>query len=296
MTLLQTVLAVLAFAIAGSLSRDGQDATDQADAAATPEQQFEQLMTQLRESTRGTIHSDAERMKFIGRVYRAHHETALRLVELAEKHPKDPIAIRALIEAAWQVNTTPWPVELVGDDTASGRALALLGRDHVESAELGPLCTRISYGHRGEYEPFLRALLAGSPHAGIQAVACLGLAHFLNQRQQKLDLLEEQPASRAEFAALFGAEYVERVLKVDRAAAKREIETLLARASEEFGALELPDGGTVARKAAAELFELQRLCVGATAPEIEGEDQDGVRFKLGDYRGKVVLLDFWSFV
>ena len=29
------------------------------------------------------------------------------------------------------------------------------------------------------------------------------------------------------------------------------------------------------------------------APEITGEDADGVKFKLSDYRGKVVLLDFW---
>ncbi len=34
--------------------------------------------------------------------------------------------------------------------------------------------------------------------------------------------------------------------------------------------------------------------VGKTAPEIEGEDLDGKRFKLSDYRGKVVLLDFWG--
>jgi hypothetical protein len=34
--------------------------------------------------------------------------------------------------------------------------------------------------------------------------------------------------------------------------------------------------------------------VGQTVPEIEGEDIDGQRFKLSDYRGKVVVLDFWG--
>jgi peroxiredoxin len=36
------------------------------------------------------------------------------------------------------------------------------------------------------------------------------------------------------------------------------------------------------------------LAVGKVAPEIEGEDQDGRRFRLSDYRGKVLLIDFWS--
>ena len=34
--------------------------------------------------------------------------------------------------------------------------------------------------------------------------------------------------------------------------------------------------------------------VGNLAPEIQGEDLDGVKFKLSDYRGKVVVLDFWG--
>jgi hypothetical protein len=34
--------------------------------------------------------------------------------------------------------------------------------------------------------------------------------------------------------------------------------------------------------------------VGNLALEIEGEDIDGKKFKLSDYRGKVVLLDFWG--
>ena len=34
--------------------------------------------------------------------------------------------------------------------------------------------------------------------------------------------------------------------------------------------------------------------VGEPAPEIVGEDIDGKPFKLSDYRGKVVVLDFWG--
>jgi cytochrome oxidase Cu insertion factor (SCO1/SenC/PrrC family) len=36
------------------------------------------------------------------------------------------------------------------------------------------------------------------------------------------------------------------------------------------------------------------LEIGKVAPDIEGEDIDGVPFKLSDYRGKVVVLDFWG--
>ena len=43
-----------------------------------------------------------------------------------------------------------------------------------------------------------------------------------------------------------------------------------------------------------ELHEIRYLSVGKEAQDIEGEDQDGQRFKLSDYRGKVVLLYFWS--
>jgi cytochrome oxidase Cu insertion factor (SCO1/SenC/PrrC family) len=34
--------------------------------------------------------------------------------------------------------------------------------------------------------------------------------------------------------------------------------------------------------------------VGQLAQEIEGTDLDGIKFKLSDYRGKVVVLDFWG--
>lgn len=33
---------------------------------------------------------------------------------------------------------------------------------------------------------------------------------------------------------------------------------------------------------------------GKQAPDIVGTDADGAKFQLSEYRGKVVLLDFWA--
>ena len=62
----------------------------------------------------------------------------------------------------------------------------------------------------------------------------------------------------------------------------------------EFGETKLPYNGTVRETANLELHEIRHLSVGRQALEFETEDQDGVRFKLSDYRGRVVLLYFWS--
>ncbi|MFN0008917.1 MAG: TlpA family protein disulfide reductase [Planctomycetota bacterium] len=43
------------------------------------------------------------------------------------------------------------------------------------------------------------------------------------------------------------------------------------------------------------LFNELELAVGKTAPDFTTQDVDGVEFKLSDYRGKVVVLDFWGF-
>src|SRR5262249_33721481 len=140
------------------------------DKAATPAEQFELLRKESdRASTSGFPRTDEERLKFIGRGYQSRYVFAHKFVELAEKHPGDPIALDALMQAVWQVNTTPWPVEIVGEDTARAKAFALLQRDHLRSDRLGPLCERISYGFCKEYETFLRAVLAQNPHKSVRA-------------------------------------------------------------------------------------------------------------------------------
>lgn len=43
------------------------------------------------------------------------------------------------------------------------------------------------------------------------------------------------------------------------------------------------------------IYVIEHLKIGEIAPDIEAPDLDGVSFKLSDYRGKVVMLDFWGY-
>jgi hypothetical protein len=279
--------------VAGVLIWTGALLTVAAALEATPAEQYKALLKEYQLASSGGAMSDEERLKFVGRVYKHRAGLARKFMELAENNPREPIALDCLIQAVWQVNTTPWPVELVGEDRAAARAFVLLERDHIRSDKLGPLCQRISFGFSKDYERFLRAVLERNPHQQVQGTACLALAHFLSNRLQRLDLIKDSPELAREFECLFGKEYLQDLLRQDRTTADREAEAFYERALEKYGALKLPDGGTLAEKAEAELFEFRHLRVGKQAPDIEGADQEGRRFKLSDYRGKVVLLDFW---
>ena len=226
-------------------------------------------------------------------------------MKLAEKNPKDPIALEALlqvvrvvnavdslIQVAWEMNKTAFPAG--GKDNSGGRAVALLLRDHVRNDKLGPVCERMPFGIRKEYETFLKTVLQTNPHKDVQALACLALAQFLNNRLHKLDLLKDRPDLAKRYEGLFGKDHFEALQRQDRDKTCKEVEAFFEKAAETYGGVKLPFGGTVGEKAKAELHEIRHLSVGKQAQDIEGEDQDGKRFKLSDYRGKVVLLYFWS--
>jgi hypothetical protein len=70
---------------------------------------------------------------------------------------------------------------------------------------------------------------------------------------------------------------------------KAKADELLAQAGK------LAAGTSLAERIAAPAFEKEHLQIGMTVPDVVGEDVDGVKFKLSDYRGKVVVVDFWGF-
>jgi hypothetical protein len=220
----------------------------------------------------------------------------LKLLELAENNLKDPAALdllaQVIMQEYWLNNYTSHPGW--GKESPQAKALALLERDFLQSDKIAECCRRVHYCFRPECERFLRSVLEKSPHHEIQGVTCLYLVQFLGTRLDKLELLKNQPDLVDRYETVFGKVYIESLRQQDRTEVLKEIEALYTRAIDQFGDVKLPYSGTVAEQAKIELVELRELAVGKVAPEIEGVDQDGQQFKLSDYRGKVVLLYFWS--
>jgi hypothetical protein len=264
------------------------------DKPATPAEKYQALLKERENGPEAVSNAktDQERKQIQSGLAKLH----LQFLELAEANPKDPVALDALLQTVAIVNGTIFPEG--GKDSPDERSLALLRRDHIRSDKLGRVCQQVLFGFHKSHEEFLREVVEKNPHAEVQGLACLSLAQYLNNRLDRIEVLPGQPDLVERYHRVFGKEYVEQLQRQDRAAVAKEAESLFVRASEKYGDVKIPvtyygSGGTIREKAEAELFQIRNLAVGKMAPEIEGEDQDGKRFKLSDYRGKVVLLDIW---
>jgi hypothetical protein len=142
----------------------------------------------------------------------------------------------------------------------------------VKPERLAILCRNLGYSDDKGSEDLLRTLLEKDARREVQGVACLSLAQVLKRRANAM------PPAEAKAAGTL----------------RTECEKLLERAADKYADVKMAYRGTVGAKAKSELFDLRHLGVGNSAPDVEGVDQDGKKFKLGDYKGKVVLLDFWS--
>src|SRR5205085_1894700 len=161
-------------------------------------------------------------------------------------------------------------------------------RDHIQSDRMAAVCQSLNYGFDQTEDTLLRAVLEKNKSKEAQAEACLALAQRLQQRAEIVKRLKDNADLAKSFADYYGKDAV---AQKDEKAAKKvraESEKLFDRAADKFGDVKLPYGGTVATKARSELFDLRFLAVGNKAPVVEGEDQDGKKFKLSDYKGKVV--------
>jgi len=220
-------------------------------------------------------------------------EFAERFLELARTDSKDEAGFDAL---NWVLTYAPHGPE-------SDEALGLLAREHVGNKRLGPVLQRLLTWRSPPAEDLLRAALAKSPHREARAQACYALATVLTakaKRPPESDLEdgggdEATPAMppREEAEALYetlatdygDVRYLRKKTYADLARAG------LARLRPKAGR---PETRSVVGDDDPGAAALVGLDVGMRAPEIEGLDTNGRPMRLSEYRGAVVVLDFWG--
>lgn len=163
--------------------------------------------------------------------------------------------------------------------------------DHVNNKQVSQLLQSLSRGMPSQdIESLFRVVSQKSTVPSVQGLATINLANYLRQNKAQLKDMVKNPA--------FAKAYPDSIVYFKKLAATKDedIEALLKKAADKFGDVEYQNS-TIGKIASQQLkiIEVQKnLQVGKVAPEIEGPDIDGVNFKLSDYRGKVVLLDFWG--
>jgi hypothetical protein len=254
----------------------------------SPAEQYQALVKEYGEAEQALMKAyqeagtDEARQKVIKEKLPALNAFAPKFLVLAEKYPGDPVALDALLRVA-----ADRPESDEGKDSPSARALAMLVRDHAAEPRLADLCGAMVYRYDPEAQAFLRALADRSPRKEVQGRACLMLGlHLQNLRTTVQQLGDyEGRLDRATRA---------RLGKLDPDRLRREAQETLERAASVYPDFKTVSGATVGDQARRALDELRHLSLGQQAPEVEGTDADGKKFKLSDYRGKVVLLDFWG--
>lgn len=232
--------------------------------------------------------TDEERQKLAEEKYPRPEKFAARVMAIAEADPKDAVSFDAVL---WVVNNVRGGAE---SNKFADRAVAILIEHHIENENLKNVVQQLAYSQSPGAEKLLRLAMQKSPHREVQGYACFGLAQFLKNKLEGANYLKNaDPQELERIKGFIGEDMLKQLTSVDPDKAGKEIESLCEKVIDKYADLE-SFRGKLGEAAERELFEIRNLAIGRVAPEIEGEDLDGAAFKLTDYRGKVVVLDFWG--
>jgi hypothetical protein len=179
------------------------------------------------------------------------------VLQRAEKDENDPQAGDLL---AWIATTG-------GTTSAAKKATERLVQKYPDNPAIERLCQTLANNRSGQAAETLKQILEKSTKDRVKAAAAFGLGKQLAAQTDKLG---------------------DKVAEANKVAA--EAEKYLVQAIDLFGTT----NAALKNAAEKELKALRTLRVGKEAPEITATDLDEKEFKLSDYRGKVVLLDFWG--
>jgi peroxiredoxin len=133
---------------------------------------------------------------------------------------------------------------------------------HIKSAKLTPMCMALAASQDPRSLGILEKIQTTNPNKKVQGVAALAAAMVLKTLGDDPEMMRKRL-------------------------------TYLRKAIVESSDVEI-GGTTVAKLAEDELYIIRFLTKGRVAPDIAGIDSAGRPLKLSDFKGKVVMLLFWS--
>jgi hypothetical protein len=182
------------------------------------------------------------------------------VITRAEKDAKDPAAPDLLV---WAVMNNP-------SSSAGQKATQRLIEKYPDNPAVERVCQVLGNNRTPKAGETLKEILEKTTKPRVKAAAAVGLGKRLADETDSLDSRPDKKEAADKTAA--------------------EAEKYLAMAIDLYGKETSP----LRTDAERALKALRTLRVGKVAPEITATDLDEKEFKLSDYRGKVVLLDFWG--
>jgi hypothetical protein len=178
-----------------------------------------------------------------------------KIQTIAKENPKTPVALKAL-------ESILYPLRADSKETQQWVKERLL-EDHANDKALVPIVVILARD-----EAFIDKLTEKTENRDIRGV----ILYYRMQMAKGRELTEQNEAA---------------------------VRPMMERISAEFKDVELvyPGGrvrGRLGDLVENELFAFENLRIGKVAPEIEGVDVHDRSLRLSDFRGKVVVLDFWG--
>ncbi len=202
-----------------------------------------------------------------------------RMLAIVKANPKTPAARDALF----------WMAENLQNGESFEQALGILAADFATDSNISKILPRLDWMPQGE--PLFRAVIEKNGDHKTQGIALYSLADNLMQRGEAVAQFEHSkaPANKIEQMAGKAPDGKIRTAADLNKEAEQTFQNAIDKYADVIGAR-----GSIAERAKTQLFEMHNLAIGQPAPEITGNSIDGHPMKLSDYKGKVVVLDFWG--
>ena len=141
-----------------------------------------------------------------------------------------------------------------------------------------------------EIEGWLKLMIKHAPEGKMRATAIMGFTTYVKNLPEYKRAFKNNPIVLAKLP-----ETQQQYLLSERTPEQdAEMVAYLNEVIEKYAGIKYQRGVTFDDSAASDLREFENLAIGKPAPELVGKDLDGIEFKLSDYQGKIIMLDFWG--